>query len=97
MIAMSNYISKDTLSAEIEKINCVDYGSMYSYEAHSAVRDCLSDIKDLIDDAPIVDTVPVRCEECKYSAKNGGNCSRLFDKNIKLTSCSHGERKDGEK
>ena len=50
-------IDADSLS--IGEINPVDYGSMYSYEAHSAVRDCLSDIERLIDNAPIIEAVPV--------------------------------------
>ena len=35
-------------------MNCVDYGSMFSYEARSAVRDCLSDIIRIIEYLPYV-------------------------------------------
>jgi len=60
---MSDYINKDILIEKIENINCIDYGTIGSYEAHNAVRDCLSDILNLIDDIP--------CESYKL-CKNGG-------------------------
>ena len=63
---MPDLISRDAVNAEIEKINCVDYGAMDSYEAHSAVRDCLSDIQSLINEQPPVNAVPVHCGECDF-------------------------------
>ena len=49
---MSQYVNVDILREQIEKINCVDYGSMFSYEAHDAVRDVLRDIEMIIDEQP---------------------------------------------
>jgi hypothetical protein len=46
----------DALKEKVEKINCVDYGSMFSYEAHSAVRDVLSDIERIIDAVPTIES-----------------------------------------
>ena len=54
---MNNFINRDDLSTQIEKINCVDYGTMDSYEAHNAVRDCLYDIQNLIYNMPTAEVV----------------------------------------
>ncbi len=47
---MAQYINVDILRKQIDKINCVDYGSIYSYEAHNAARDVLRDIEMIIDE-----------------------------------------------
>ncbi len=39
----------DKIKAEIEKLNPVDYGSIYSYESHNGARDMKEDILDIID------------------------------------------------
>lgn len=39
----------DDVKAEIEKLNPVDYGSMFSYESHNGARDMQSDILDILD------------------------------------------------
>lgn len=39
----------DDIKAEIEKLNSVDYGSMFSYESHNGARDMKRDILDIID------------------------------------------------
>lgn len=39
----------DKIKAEIEKLNHVDYGSMYSYESHRGARDMKNDILAIID------------------------------------------------
>lgn len=39
----------DKIRTEIEKLNPVDYGSMYSYESHNGARDMKEDILDIID------------------------------------------------
>ncbi|MDD3142537.1 MAG: hypothetical protein PHX08_26730 [Lachnospiraceae bacterium] len=54
-----NLINGDKLEEKIEEINSVDYGSMDSFEAHDAVRDCLSDIVRIIDKQPTINAVPV--------------------------------------
>jgi hypothetical protein len=39
----------DDVKAEIEKLNPVDYGSMFSYESHNGARDMQGDILDILD------------------------------------------------
>jgi hypothetical protein len=41
---MTEYIKKDDVIAAIEEICNVDYGSMFSYEAHGAVGDVKRDL-----------------------------------------------------
>lgn len=98
MIAMSDLISRDEITTEIEKINCVDYGSLDSYEAHSAVRYCLLDIQRLIDDAPTVDAIPVvHCKDCRFLGIKGlgdGYCRKKMTGNISpYDFCSYGEKR----
>lgn len=52
-------IDAEALIKKVEKINCVDYGSMFSYEAHNAAREVLQDIVTIISYAPAVDAAPV--------------------------------------
>lgn len=40
----------DKIKAEIEKLNPVDYGSMYSYESHHGARDMKRDVLEIIDE-----------------------------------------------
>ena len=40
----------DKLEAEVEKINPVDFGSMFSYEAHGAASDFKDRVLEIIDD-----------------------------------------------
>lgn len=40
----------DKIKAEIEKLNPVDYGSMYSYESHNGARDMKQDVLAIIDE-----------------------------------------------
>lgn len=39
----------DDIKAEIEQLNPVDYGSMFSYESHNGARDMKEDIIQIID------------------------------------------------
>lgn len=48
--AIQNGIPLDDVKTEIEKLNPVDYGSMFSYESHNGARDMKRDILDIIDD-----------------------------------------------
>ena len=48
-------IDADAQIDEIGKINPVDYGSMFSYEAHSAAREVLRDVVRILDTAPTID------------------------------------------
>ena len=45
---MKEFVEK--LIEKLEKINPVDYGSMGSYEAHSAVKDCLRDVDRIVNE-----------------------------------------------
>ena len=47
-----NLIDVDKAIEEIEKINCVDYGSMFSYEAHDAAREVLRDVVGVLESVP---------------------------------------------
>lgn len=39
----------EKIREEIEKLNPVDYGSMYSYESHNGARDMKQDVLEIID------------------------------------------------
>lgn len=39
----------DKIRAEIEELNPVDYGSMFSYESHDGARDMKRDVLDILD------------------------------------------------
>lgn len=39
----------DDIKAEIEQLNPVDYGSMFSYESHNGAKDMKRDVLDIID------------------------------------------------
>lgn len=41
-------IDEKKLIEDIDKINYTDYGSICSYEAHSAVREVLRDVENII-------------------------------------------------
>lgn len=47
--AIQNGTPLDDVKAEIEKLNPVDYGSMFSYESHNGARDMQGDILDILD------------------------------------------------
>ena len=53
---MKEFIEK--LIGRLEEINHTDYGSIGSYESHVAVRDCLRDVKNIVNQL---------AEECKSS------------------------------
>jgi len=52
-----NLIDRDKAIENIEQINCVDYGPMFSYEAHSAVKEVLRDIIGTLESTPPVEVV----------------------------------------
>lgn len=39
----------DSVKAEIEKLNPVDYGSMFSYESHNGAKDMQRDVLQILD------------------------------------------------
>lgn len=93
---MSNFINRDDLSTEIEKINCVDYGTMDSFEAHNAVRDCLYDVQILIYSIPTAEVV--HCKDCKFLGVKDfatGYCKKNMCGIICPDDfCSHGKKKE---
>lgn len=49
-----NFINVNDAINEIKKINCVDYGSMFDYEVHNAVREVLREIIDTLENMPTI-------------------------------------------
>ena len=47
--AIANGTPLDDIKAEIEQLNPVDYGSMFSYESHNGARDMKNDIINILD------------------------------------------------
>ena len=57
---MKEYIEKAAVLNLLEKINPVDYGSMFDYQAHSAVSECLREARYEIESIPAADVAEVR-------------------------------------
>lgn len=57
---MKEYIEKAAVLNLLEKINPVDYGSMFDYQAHSAVSECLREARYGIESIPAADVAEVR-------------------------------------
>lgn len=81
---MKEYIKKAAVLNLLEKINPVDYGSMFDYQAHSAVSECLREARYGIESIPAADVAEVRhgrwifepgkipyCSECKEYSDDG--------------------------
>lgn len=81
---MKEYIEKAAVLNLLEKINPVDYGSMFDYQAHSAVSECLREARYGIESIPAADVAEVRhgrwifepgkipyCSECKEYSDDG--------------------------
>lgn len=81
---MKEYIEKAAVLNLLEKINPVDYGSMFDYQAHSAVSECLREARYGIESIPAADVAEVRhgrwifepgkipyCSECKKYSDDG--------------------------
>lgn len=49
-------INADELLKKVESINSCNYGSMFSWEAHSAASEVLRDIIQLIEITPTIET-----------------------------------------
>ena len=94
---MKEYIEREAVLNLLEKINPVDFGSMFDYSAHGAVNECLREIRYGVEDIPAADVVPVvRCRECIYRDGTPGQpnilCGQMHDDDF----CSYGQRKGGE-
>ena len=57
---MTEYIEKATVLNLLKKINPVDFGSIFDYEAHGAVQECLREISYRVEDMPTADVEEVR-------------------------------------
>ena len=94
---MKEYIEREAVLNLLEKINPVDFGSMFDYSAHGAINECLREIRYGVEDIPAADVVPVvRCRECIYRDGTPGQpnilCGQMHDDDF----CSYGQRKGGE-
>lgn len=49
IIGVRKGILLDDVKAEIEKLNPVDYGSMFSYESHNGAKDMQIDVLQILD------------------------------------------------
>ena len=78
---MKEFVEK--LIGRLEEINPVDYGSFWSYEAHSAVKDCLRDVDRIVNQlAEEYNNGWIDCE--KELPKE----SKLYEVTIEKTICS---------
>ena len=66
---MKEYIEREAVLGLLEKTSPVDFGSMFSYEAHGAVSECLRKLCCDAEGLPAADVAPVRHGRWK----NGGN------------------------
>ena len=57
---MKEYIERATVLNLLEKINPVDFGSMFDYEAHGAVQECLREISYGVEAISAADVAEVR-------------------------------------
>ena len=57
---MKEYIEREAVLNLLEKINPVDFGSMFDYSAHGAVSECLRDVRYGVEDIQAADVVEVR-------------------------------------
>lgn len=73
---------------KLEKVNPVDYGSMSSYEAHSAVKDCLRDVTEIVNQVaseygggwiPVEERLPEIYEPVLVCNKKGSVCIRCIN------------------
>lgn len=86
---MKEYIERTTILNLLGKINPVDFGSMFDYEAHSAVQECLREISYGVENISAADVAPVVrakwepsdpiCPVCGKSKFNGLDADILAD------------------
>lgn len=56
---MTEYVDREALLNELEKINPVDYGWIGDYEVHLGCRNCLRDCKSTVNTLQSADVAPV--------------------------------------
>ncbi|BFL38692.1 hypothetical protein [Agathobaculum massiliense] len=76
---MKEYIERATVLNLLEKINPVDFGSMFDYEAHGAVQECLREISYGVEDIPAADVAEVR--HGRWIENTFCSCCGGFDEN----------------
>ena len=57
---MKEYIERAAVLNLLEKINPVDFGSMFDYSAHGAANECLHDARYGVESLPAADVAEVR-------------------------------------
>lgn len=75
----NDLVSRNVFLEKLRGINCTDYGSIGSYEAHSAVREVLSDIINMLENEPTAYDVDWVLEYL--------NSSKDFYEEKKITEC----------
>ena len=97
---MNEYIERAAVLNLLEKINPVDFGSMFNYESHGAVRECLCEARYGVEDIPSADVVEVTfCKDCRYYPDAKVNekgfliCPASSMEITKTDFCSYGQRK----
>ena len=99
---MKEYIERATVLNLLEKINPVDFGSMFDYEAHGAVQECLREISYGVEAISAADVAEVvRCRECRnrYTTNCAmyyecSECGGQWEWTTDDGFCSCGQRKD---
>lgn len=57
---MKEYIERAVVLNLLEKINPVDFGSIFNYEMHNGVRECLREIRHGVEEIPATDVMEVQ-------------------------------------
>ena len=80
---MKEYIERATVLNLLGKINPVDFGSMFDYEAHGAVQECLREISYGVEAIPAADVAEVRHGRWdasdRYKFLDGSTCIRCTE------------------
>lgn len=69
---MSDLIYKEYIKKQVQELNPCDYGSISSYETHSAADDVLRDVLRIIDDTDTAYDVNKVVEQLKERSKPSG-------------------------
>ena len=100
---MKEYIERATVLNLLEKINPVDFGSMFDYEAHGAVQECLREISYGVEDISAADVAEVvRCNDCVWRGREECamfyrcDCGEQHTWETDNDFCSYGARMDKE-
>lgn len=98
---MKEYIDREVTLNLLEKINPVDFGSIFDYSAHGAVNECLRDIRYGVESLPADDVSEVvRCRECDNHSEVDGRhyCKfwRMYCPDDSEFFCKAGRRKEAD-